>query len=324
MHRARLRLLRVVLGAACLLTWAGCAREEPTPLRIGTVLWTGHEPLFLARQLGYLDERQVRLVEYSSLSEVVRAYRNGAVEGVGVTLDMVLVLRQHGFDPRVVLVLDFSLGGDVVVARPDIRDLASLRGRRVGVEDFGVSVYLLSRALGQVGLKLSDVQVFHVPADQQARAFQEGEVDAVVAFEPYAQALLEAGARKLFDSTRIPGEVVDVLAVRGDVLGSHEDAIQHLGQAWFGALAWMEAHPEEAISRMRQRPGMSEEDFSRTLQGLRLPELEENRALLTGPAPGLLGVSERLQQRLLELGILELRLELEELTSARALPGEAP
>ena len=43
----------------CLLAWAalllalvGCAREPETALRIGTNVWIGSEPLYLARELG--------------------------------------------------------------------------------------------------------------------------------------------------------------------------------------------------------------------------------------------------------------------------------
>jgi hypothetical protein len=47
-----------------------------------------------------LDEHSVRLVEYSSLSEVNRAFRNGMLDAVNVRLDMALLFQQGGFEPR--------------------------------------------------------------------------------------------------------------------------------------------------------------------------------------------------------------------------------
>ena len=53
-----------------LLACVGCTPDPEPILRVGTNVWPGYEPLYLARDLGYLDE-SIRLVEYSS--EIGRA-----------------------------------------------------------------------------------------------------------------------------------------------------------------------------------------------------------------------------------------------------------
>ena len=103
------------------------------PLAVGTNVWPGYEPLYLARNLGYYND-SIRLVEYSSATEVLRAIRNKLIDVATLTLDEVLLLRQSGVDVRSVLVTDISNGGDVIVARPGIETLADLKGRKVGVE----------------------------------------------------------------------------------------------------------------------------------------------------------------------------------------------
>lgn len=320
----RLRLLLTLLVPLSLVLATACARQEPEPLRVGTSLWPGHEPLFLARQLGYLDERKVRLVEYSSLTEELRAFRNGAVQAVGTTLDMTLQLVGHGFNPKVMLVLDTSVGGDAVLARPELRELRELRGRRVGLEDSGESFFVLSRALEDAGLKPTDLRIVHLPVDQQARALQSGEVDAVVTIEPFTSQMLDAGAHRLFDSARIPGEVLDVLVATEGCATRDAEAFRHLREAWFKALAYLEAHPEDAVARMSPRLQMSEEELARAMAGLRLAGPEENRAYLTGPEPALLPVAESVQRLLLDVGLLPQRVELESLTVSRTTEGNGP
>ena len=59
--RVRLAYLLLLLVAA---TLAGCMREPESALRIGTNVWIGSEPLYLARELGRLDPKVVQLVEY--------------------------------------------------------------------------------------------------------------------------------------------------------------------------------------------------------------------------------------------------------------------
>ena len=62
-------------------------REPEAALRIGTNVWIGSEPLYLARELGRLDPTAVQLVEYPSASEVLRAFRNQAIDGMVISLD---------------------------------------------------------------------------------------------------------------------------------------------------------------------------------------------------------------------------------------------
>ena len=101
-------------GIALLTTLGGCVREPEAALRIGTNVWIGSEPLYLARELGKLDPASVQLVEYPSASEVLRAYRNQAIDGMVISLDELFGLAEDGYDPRIILVVDVSNGADVV------------------------------------------------------------------------------------------------------------------------------------------------------------------------------------------------------------------
>ena len=83
MTTGRLRVGPFVRALACvalLLSLLGCGAQE-TALRIGTNVWIGGEPLYLARELGRFDPAAVQLVEYPSASEVMRAFRNQAIDG---------------------------------------------------------------------------------------------------------------------------------------------------------------------------------------------------------------------------------------------------
>ena len=57
------RRLFVIVCAALSLALGGCMREAEPALRIGTNVWIGSEPLYLARELGKLDPSTVQLGE---------------------------------------------------------------------------------------------------------------------------------------------------------------------------------------------------------------------------------------------------------------------
>src|SRR4029434_8349004 len=101
-HRACAVLGLVVL----VLALSACTREREPPLRIGTNVWIGSEPLYLARDLQYFDRDAVQLVEYHSASEVSRAFRNQAIDGMVISLDELFVLAVDELQPKVVVVVD--------------------------------------------------------------------------------------------------------------------------------------------------------------------------------------------------------------------------
>jgi len=275
------------------LGWASCAPAPKRPLAVGTVPWVGTEPFFLARELG-LFSGPIHLVEYLNSEHEIRAFQNGVIDAAAVTVDEVLNLDRRGQQAQVVFVLDGSHGADCLMARPEVTSVAELRGRKVASEDVTLSTYMLARALEQAGLKLEDVQREYRARDAFAEALRTGEVDAVVAFEPFCQKLAAQGARRLFDSSQIPGEIIDVLVVRRSYLQANPEQVDALIRGWLAALAVLRERPAEAARRMGPRVGLEEGAFLEALKGVRHPDLQEQRLQLTGERPRLYETIERL------------------------------
>jgi NitT/TauT family transport system substrate-binding protein len=296
-----------------LLALGGCAREPDTPLRIGTNVWIGSEPLYLARELGRFDPAAVQLVEYPSASEVLRAYRNQAIDGMVVSLDELFPLAADGLDPRVVVVVDVSHGADVVVGRGDMKAMRDLKGKAVAVESGALGAFVLSRALAINGMQASDVNVVHLESNEQPSAFEKGQVDGAVTFDPYRAQFLQAGGKVLFDSTQIPGEIVDLLAVRASVLQKRPKAVQALLNGWFGAIDYMAKDPKDAARRMGIRQQRSGEQFLEAQKGLHVPSREENLKMLGGSSPELAVTARRLMALMLDAKLLTKPVEIEKL-----------
>ena len=305
------RHLCVLAWVALLLTLSGCMREPETALRIGTNVWIGSEPLYLARELGRLDPAAVQLVEFPSASEVLRAFRNQAIDGMVISLDELFGLAADGFQPRIILVVDVSHGADVVVGRPGMRTMQDLKGKSVAVESSALGAFVLSRALALNGMQASDVNVVHLESNEQPSAFEKGQVDGAVTFDPYRAQFLQAGGTILFDSTQIPGEIVDLLAVRASVFEKQPKAIRALLAGWFGAIDYMEREPKDAARRMGIRQQTTGEQFLAALQGLHIPSREENLRMLGGPTPELAVTGHRLMALMVDAKLLRAGLKIE-------------
>jgi NitT/TauT family transport system substrate-binding protein len=136
-------------------------------------------------------------------------------------------------------------------------------------------------------------------------------VDGAVTFDPYRAQFLRAGAKTLFDSTRIPGEIVDVLAVRATVIEKEPKAMQSLLSGWFDAIDYMKSDPKDAARRMGIRQQTTGEQFLAAQQGLHIPSREENLTMLGGGKPELAVTGRRLMALMVDAKLLRSDLDIE-------------
>ncbi len=316
---------RSLIGIAFLalsLLISACSPAPEPPLRIGTNVWPGYEPLYLARSLGLYQGTSVKLVEMTSASDVIHALRSGTLEGAALTLDETLNILDDDFDLRVILVMDYSHGGDVLVARPGIAALADLRDKRIAVEQTAVGALVLDGALNAAGLSVSDIDIVYCAADEHLDCYWS--VDALVTFEPNKTKLLKQGAWQLFDSSRTPGRIMGVLVVRAESLDTHPRSLRQLLSGYFEAREYLSTVPEDAARRMAPRMNLSPAEVLASFKGLRLPGLDENRNLLNGNPPPLQVMATGLGRFMLERKLLRNPLTFVDLVNSDFLPGDAP
>ena len=128
-------------AAACAPVLPGCDGFIDLPISVASHVWVGYEPMFLARDKGWLNSQKVLLHETSSAIESLRALKEGKVQGAALTLDEMLCARADGVPLAMVLIFDISAGADMLVARPGIKTLADLKGQRIGYESSSAVSY---------------------------------------------------------------------------------------------------------------------------------------------------------------------------------------
>lgn len=310
---------RTVLITIVLLLLSACSPpEKPSVLRIATNVWTGYEPLFLARELGYLEPDRVRLVELSSSEQVMRAFRNASIDAAGVTLDEALVLVEQGFSPKIIFIMDLSQGGDAIVAQSSIESVEELKGKRIGVEPNALGAYVLARALSIYGLTVLDVEVVPISIYEQEQQFFNKNVDALVTADPVLKRLLIDGANLVFDSGQIPGEIMDVFIVREDYLQQHPQQLRKLASDWYQTLNYIDSNMTTAAGIMSKRLKLTPVEVVETFNGLILPDKSMTLQMLSnsvfnGNIPSVQTTSKRLVKIMKGSGLLRREINTREL-----------
>ena len=302
-RRAAARACSRILAPLLALLVASCARGTP-PLRVGLPAWVPTEFAFVARDLGYFDDQEVELVEYSSPIELSRHLRDGSLDAAALTLDFAPYWAASIPSLDVVFVIDVSNGADGVVAIPEIHDLAGLRGRRIGVEASPLGAHMLLRALKAGGLPRRDVETVSLDSEDHVDAFLSHRIDAVVTCEPDRTRLLSSGATSLFDSTRTPGQVVHVLIIRSATAAEHQQALRKLVDGWLAAFTKLKDDRATILRRLASGLSLDVGTVERVLAGVRLADLAMNRDLLGGSSPRLASTLKEIESVAIDGGLL--------------------
>lgn len=304
-------LLFYALLISVIIALSACSPPSVEPLRLASNIWPGYEPLYLARDKHFLADNKISLIEFSSSAQSIQAFRNGLIDAAALTLDETLLLLESNEPVRIILVMDISNGADVVMAQQNIKDIADLRGKKIGVESNALGAYVVSRLLDIAKLEEDEVKIVNLAVDEHEKAFKQNQVDAVVTFEPVRSRLLNIGARQIFDSSQIPGEIVDVLVVRESYLEKHPENIQYLLNGWYKALALFKQKPQQAAKILGHRMKLNVAETLSSYQGLILPNKNQNKQLLSGTHAELKQTAKKLANLMLQKKLLRKQLNTE-------------
>jgi NitT/TauT family transport system substrate-binding protein len=276
------KLLSVV---CCLFILVSCSQgPKSQKVRIAINPWPGYEFLYLASEKGFFAEHglDIEIVELSSLADVQRVYIQGRVDAFGST--MIEVVQAAGITQQkldVILVPDFSFGGDMIIGNASIDNMAGLRGKRVGAEVGSLGMFVLHSALVKHGLTLDDIQLVNVEQLDAEAQMKQGNIDAIVTYPPYSIAVNKLpGHKQIFDTTEIPEKVIDTITVRAGLIDNQKQWLEKFHAAWKQALDFTRNHQQEAYEMMAKREGVSVAEFTDALSGLTIVETSEQLKLL--------------------------------------------
>lgn len=271
------KIVALVLLTINLLS--GCSYTE-SPLTVAAFKWPGYESLFLAQREGWFKDSGIQMVEKNSAAEVVAALAAGEVVAATLTLDEVLRAREQGIPLQVVMVFDVSAGSDALITRQPLNSLAALKGLRIGLETSAVGALMLHKVLEVAGLQKSDVELVDSAIDQQVEHWNSDKVDALLTYDPILTQLLHQDAYRLYDSRSAPGLIVDVLAVRSELVSSHRNQLRALTGAHFKVLQRLHTNPQDTAHRMARHLGLTGRNVLSAFRGMQLPDLAVNRKYL--------------------------------------------
>ena len=261
--------------------------DHPKPIRVGINPWPGYEFLFLAEKKGFFKEEgiEVKLVNFSSLEDVMSAFQRNQLDVMCSSFIEVLKAYDNtGVVGKIFYVPDYSSGADVIISNK-AKSLKELKGKTIAYEPNTLGAFMLSRAIKHADMQINEINKYGINIVEMESALKSGQVDAVISYEPYASAILRnvEGSKVIFDSSMIPGEIVDTLAAEAKFYKKNKDRLNALSRAFSKAVEYSENHKDEAYAIMAEREGVSVEDFHHAMKSLRILKLSDQKDYLNTP-----------------------------------------
>ncbi|MFW2354536.1 ABC transporter substrate-binding protein [Hydrogenophaga sp.] len=283
----RNHFFKPALGLALSLAAFSSFAQAPTQMKIATVVWIGYGPFYVAEALDLYKKYnlKVSLQVFNDPALIPAAIASGAVDGGMLTYDQVVGQVAAGRNMKVVMPIDYSNGGDAIVADGSITKVADFKGKKIGYNPLSPSDFLLSYALKTAGMTEKDITPVSMTPEAVPAAMASGQLPIGVTYEPsLSQILGQGGGKKfkvVFSSKNAPGLIADVLVFDDKVIKAKPAQITGVMQAYLDGMAYMKAKPAEAHKIIGKFMGVSAAEVKEQLTGVyNIPVAEMPKAFM--------------------------------------------
>ncbi|SDU02282.1 NitT/TauT family transport system substrate-binding protein [Pseudomonas pohangensis] len=238
----------IVAGLSAALSLPAHA-EQKDHFNVCWTIYAGWMPWQYGEASGIVDkwakkyDISIDVTQINDYVESINQYTVGQFDGCTMTnMDALTIPAAGGVDSTALIIGDFSNGNDGVVVKGDNKTLQDLKGMDVNLVELSVSHYLLARGLESVGLAEKDLRVVNTSDADMVAAFATPDVKAVTTWNPLlAEIEATPNVSKVFDSSQIPGEIIDLMVVNSDTLRDNPKLGKALTGAWYEIMATMSA-----------------------------------------------------------------------------------
>lgn len=270
-------VLSLVMTATC-----GAWAEEP--LKIGYSDWPGYVAFEIAINKGWLKEAGVNAeFQWFDYSASLDAFSASKLDGVLTTNGDTLVMGSGGAKGVMIMLTDYSDGNDMIVGKPEIKSLADLKGKKVGIEIGLVEHLLLLNGLKKAGIPEDSVTLVNTKTNETPQVFASGDVAAIGAWQPSSGMAIKAvpGSHPIYTSADEPGLIYDVLTVSPTSLSTRHADWEKLLKVWDRCVHYINdpATQADAVKIMSGRDGLTPDQYLPFLKGTHLIDLTEGQSV---------------------------------------------
>lgn len=256
---------------ACTLSFASIVQADPDVVRLGNLKFAHYGAVSYMKVLAPKYNLKIEERVFAKGLDILPATIAGEIDIAASALDAAVAGRASGVP--IYVVAGFAKGGARIVARPDlnIKSVADLKGRKVGVARGGAQELLLYAELAKYNLTWSDqpgkdVQIFFMPFADLNQALMQKDIDAICQSEPQSSQAINKGfgveVIKPYDTPL--GEPVRALVMTEKMYNEKRDVAERVLKLFVEATKTFQDNPKLAEKYVREdlfKNQLSDQDY---------------------------------------------------------------
>lgn len=214
--------------------------------------------IYVAEQQGFFAQNNLKVVirDFDTGVSAIEAMSKGEVDVAGAAEFPFVgsALRQEQIN---IIATTDKFENDYLVGRRDrgVEKVADLKGKRIGVARQSITEFFLGRLLELQGIKLEEVTLVDVKPARFVDALAQGEVDALVAWQPYIHQIQEQVNGVVVLPAQSNQSVYGVLIGTNSWLRQHPNLVVSLLKSLKAAEDYIVLRPEQARATVQKRLG---------------------------------------------------------------------
>jgi NitT/TauT family transport system substrate-binding protein len=246
--------------------------KELVSLSLAVAPYVAWMPWYLANEEGVFQEYREKYnidVQFvtGDYSSTIRKFINREVHAVAITnIDAIANFVREDVEADVILVMGYSNGNEALLTHGETEQF-DLRSKEIALSQNTSRHYLLERYMIKNQIDFDLVNIQNTRDIDIPTMFVSGETYGVVAGNPNSAKLInEQKAKLVFDSRRIPNEIMYLLVVRRETLQENPQFSQVLLSAWFSVVERLQGSRKgSTIRAMSQLSSIEPDDFGNQL-----------------------------------------------------------
>ncbi|MDY3205368.1 MAG: hypothetical protein RBR70_09885 [Arcobacter sp.] len=262
---------KLLFSFVIVLLFTSCSLEKKEKLRISATTWIGYTPLFYAKEKGWLEPLNIKLLNVVSLSENMYLYKAGNADAyVGTQYEYnFLANTTNSLIP--VILFDRSNGGDVVMGNLDIEEFQN--------KNTPIDVYLEMDSINSILFEefikkynLQNKQFNYINKDQAfiSRLSNLENPTIIITYVPYNISLEKHGFKELASTKNNPDLlIVDALFMQKDKFLQNRETFIELKKLIDKSITNLENDPKEFYQTINSYlPDTNYEEFMKFLDDI--------------------------------------------------------
>ncbi|MCC3407085.1 MAG: ABC transporter substrate-binding protein [Microcoleus sp. PH2017_10_PVI_O_A] len=257
-------------------------KQSLKPLRVGITSWAGFDVVLYAQASELFKQRgiKVELVRFDNQQDSSRAVMNNRLDAAFISVWDAMQVEPGDGLPVVLMTTNISAGSDGIVAKPEIKSVEDLRGKRVGAKLGTVNHLILLEALKAHKITPVDVHILDYSNEVAAEKITSEDIDAAILWNPMlGETAKTIKGNVIYTTKQVDSLVIDILMSNDKTVKAKQAELTQFILAWFDVMHAVETKQNQVFEVVAKKLGQSAESFASDYAGLKKGDIALNRRM---------------------------------------------